>query len=130
MHSGIAAVAFSAIFGTSANNDLSNPYQSSTYSFDGTGVPFGSPGAVTVTASNGVTVPAPNTDSDQITISADGAAPAAFCLFSAADTAKIYTGVTVSAAPTDAGSGMREVSFFYCDLSGGPCVPSIQIGTT
>ena len=56
----------------------------------------------------------------QITISADGAAPAAFRLGGPADTAKIGTGVTVSAAPTDAGSGMRQVAFFYCDLNGGP----------
>ena len=127
--SGIASVDFPSIFGTSANNDPSNPYQSSTYSFDGTGTPFGSPGAVTVTASNGVTVPAPNTTSDQVTISADGTAPAAFGLGGPADTAKIGTGITVSAAPTDAGSGMRQVTFFYCDASGGPCVPSIQIGS-
>src|SRR5439155_5607412 len=128
--SGIVSVDFPSVFGTSANNDPSNPYESSTYSFDGTGTPFGSPGAVTVTASNGVTVPAPNTGSDQITISADGAAPGAFGLGGPADTAKIGTGITVSAAPTDAGSGMRQVSFLYCDLNGGPCVPSIQIGTT
>ena len=38
--------------------------------------PFGSPGAKTVTARNGVTVPAPITANGQITISADGAAPA------------------------------------------------------
>ena len=127
--SGIASVGFPAIFGTSANNDPSNPYQSSTYSFDGTGTPFGSPGAVTVTASNGVTVPAPNTGTDQVTISADGAAPAAFGLGGPADTSKIGTGITVSAAPTDAGSGLRQVAFFYCDASGGPCVPSAQIGS-
>ena len=127
--SGIASVGFPAIFGTSANNDPSNPYQSATYSFDGTGTPFGSPGAVTVTAANGVTVPAPSTSSDQVTISADGTAPAAFALGGPADTAKVGTGITVSAAPTDAGSGLRQVAFLYCDASGGPCVPSIQIGS-
>jgi hypothetical protein len=128
--SGIASVDFPSIFGASANNDPSSPYQSSTYSFDGTGTPFGSPGAVTVTASNGVTVPAPNTSTDQVTISADGASPAPFGLGVPADTAKIGTGIAVSAAPTDAGSGLRQVAFFYCDASGGPCVPSVQIGST
>ena len=41
--SGIASVGFPAIFGTSANSDPSNPYQSAAYAFDGTGTPFGSP---------------------------------------------------------------------------------------
>ncbi|MDX6401170.1 MAG: adhesin/invasin, partial [Gaiellaceae bacterium] len=125
--SGIAKVRFSALLGTAATDDVTSPYQSSTYNFaSGT-----NSGTVNVTAFNGATVGSgANTSTDAFTISADTAAPAAFSLGGPADTAKIGTGVTVSAAPSDADSGVRDVAFFYCDLGGGPCVPSIQVGLT
>ncbi len=118
---------FSALLGTGATDDLTSPYQSSAYNF----APGTNSGSVNVTAFNGVTIGSgANTSTDAFTISADSAAPPAFGLGGPADTAKIGTGVTVSAAPTDAESGVRDVAFFYCDLAGGPCVPSIQIGMT
>jgi hypothetical protein len=125
--SGIAKVRFSALLGTGATDDLTSPYQSSAYNF----APGTNSGAVNVTAFNGATIGSgANTSTDAFTISADAVAPTAFSLGGPADTAKIGTDVTVSAAPTDADSGVRNVAFFYCDLAGGPCVPSIQIGMT
>ena len=130
--SGIAGVGFPAIgsFG-GASSDGTSPYASGTYAFDGTGTPFASPGAATVSARNGVTVPTANTATDAVTIDADGAAPSAFSLGSPADATAVRTGVTVSAAPVDGGSGLRQVDFVYCDRTlSGLCVPSLPIGAT
>ena len=136
--SGVASVDFPAIFGTGGNAGTLNAgsYESSTYAFDGTVTPFGSPGAKTVTASNGVTVPAPNTTNGQITIAADGAAPGPFALGEPVDGTTVRQ-TTVSAAPTDgAGSGIRQVAFSFCDVTSHPaCDPTntglfgVQIGS-
>ncbi len=123
--SGVAQVGFPAAFGTSANSDSTSPYDSSGYTFDGTVTPFASPGSKTVTATNG----AGGSASDQITISADGSAPGAFGLGTPAVASTVGTGINVSASPADAGSGLRQVDFFYCDASGGPCSPSIPLGS-
>jgi hypothetical protein len=125
--SGIASVDFPAIFGTGGNAGTLNAgtYESATYAFDGTVTPFGSPGAKTVTASNGVTVPAANTTNGQITIAADGAAPSPFALGEPTDGTTVRQ-TTVSAAPTDgAGSGIRQVTFSFCDITSHPaCDPT------
>jgi len=97
--SGIAKVRFSALLGTGATDDLTSPYQSSAYNF----ALSTNSGAVNVTAFNGATIGSgATTSTDALTISADAVAPTAFSLGGPADTAKIGTGVTVSAAPTDA----------------------------
>src|SRR5205823_2115656 len=137
--SGVASVDFPAIFGTGGNAGtlIAGTYESATYWFDGTVTPFGSPGAKTVTASNGVTVPAPNMRSGQITIAADDAAPGPFALGKPADGTTVRP-TTVSAAPTDgAGSGIRQVAFSFCDVTSHPaCDPTntglfgVQIGST
>jgi hypothetical protein len=131
--SGILSVDFPAIFGTGSNAGTGGPsYSSATYTFDGTGTPFGSPGSKTVTASNGVTVPGPLTATDQLTIAADNTAPAAFGLGGPADATKARgTSIVVSASPADgAGSGLRQVEFLECDRTATPlCVPSVAIGT-
>ena len=125
--SGISDVRFSALLGTGLTNDTTSPYQSAAYNF----APGSNTGTVNVTAFNGATIgTGANSTSDAFTIAADTAAPGAFALGAPADTSKIGTGVTVSAAPTDGQSGLRQVAFYYCDLGGGPCVPSIQIGLT
>src|SRR5262249_23922470 len=80
--------------------------------------------AVNVTATNG----AGGTASDQITIDADGTAPGAFSLLTPSSATTVGTGFTVSAQPTDGGSGLRQVQFFYCDTNAGPCVPAISLG--
>src|SRR5207248_3732157 len=123
--SGVSDVRFSALLGTGVTDDTTSPYASAPYNF----APGSNSGTVTVTAFNGVTAgTSANSKSDAFTVAADTAAPGAFALGAPADTAKIGTGVTVSAAPSDGQSGLRQVEFYYCDLSGGPCVPSIQIG--
>ncbi len=119
--SGIAKVNFPAIFGT-GSNDQTTPtsgsnYESSVYSFDGTGTPISSPGAETITAYNGDTVPAAITSTDSLTVNADGSGPAAFSLGGPADATKVRTGVVVSASPTDAGSGVSQVAFYECDAT-------------
>ena len=139
--SGIAKVNFPALFGT-GSNDQTTPtsgsnFESSTYSFDGTGSAFSSPGSKTITAFNGDTIPAPITGTDSLTVAADGSGPAAFSLGSPADAAKVSTGVVISASPTDTGSGVNEVAFYECDVTLHPsCDPAntllfgAQIGAT
>ncbi|HEX6788597.1 MAG TPA: invasin domain 3-containing protein [Gaiellaceae bacterium] len=125
--SGIADVRFSALLGTAVTNDATSPFQSAAYNF----APGSNSGTVNVTAFNGATVgTGANSATGSFTIAADSAAPGAFAVGAPADASKIGTGITVSAAPTDSQSGLRQVAFYYCDLSGGPCVPSIQIGLT
>ncbi|HXY80444.1 MAG TPA: SwmB domain-containing protein, partial [Gaiellaceae bacterium] len=72
---GIASVTFPALLATGSNAGThtgGSSYESSTYSFDGTGTPISSPGAETITAANGVTLPSAGTASDSITVTADG----------------------------------------------------------
>ena len=139
--SGIAKVNFPALLGT-GSNDQTTPtsgsnFESSTYSFDGTGSAFSSPGAKTITAFNGDTIPAAITGTDSLTVAADGSGPAAFSLGGPADAAKVSNGVIVSASPTDAGSGVDNVAFYECDVTlHGGCDPTntslfgAQIGAT
>ncbi|HEX3224465.1 MAG TPA: invasin domain 3-containing protein [Gaiellaceae bacterium] len=125
--SGVSDVRFSALLGTGVTDDATSPYQSAAYSFS----PGSNSGTVNVTAFNGATVgTGANSTADAFTIAADTAAPGAFALGAPADASKIGTSVSVSAAPSDGQSGLRQVAFYSCDLSGGPCVPSIQIGLT
>jgi hypothetical protein len=125
--SGVSDVRFAALLGTGVTNDTTSPYQSAAYNF----APGSNSGTVNVTAFNGATVgTGGSTKADAFTIAADTVAPGAFVLGAPADSSKIGTGVTVSAAPSDGQAGLRQVAFYYCDLSGGPCVPSIQIGLT
>ena len=117
---------FPALFGTVANADPTNPYDSSSYTFDGTGTPFGSPGREERSRRR----TAPGTRRATRSRSRPTARPRrAFSLGAPAGGSFVGTGITVSAAPTDAESGLRQVDFFYCDTNGGPCVPSISIGT-
>jgi|GEM_PF-5873558 len=122
--SGLAEVRFGAALGNAATDVASAPFHA-TYSYD----PADDSGTATITAFNTTVGGGSNSTSASLTIAADGTPPAAFSLASPA-AGTIGTGITVSAAPTDAQSGLRQVSFFYCDLSGGPCAPSIQIGLT
>jgi hypothetical protein len=70
--SGVAKVSFSALLGTAAHDVTgASPFQSDVYSF----APGSNSGTVTMTATNGVTVPSPRTAQDAITIAADGTAP-------------------------------------------------------
>src|SRR5581483_3987303 len=127
--SGIAGVDFPALFSTSGAADPTAPY-SRTYAFDGTGTPVSSPGATTITARNGVTVPGPSTQTDSITVEADAAPPAAFDLTSPANGTAVADGATLSAPVTDTGSGVASVTYYYCDVTvSGPCSPSTPIGT-
>ncbi len=139
--SGIAKVTFPALFGTGSNDQTAptsgSNYQSSVYSFDGSGSPISSPGPETVTAFNGDTIPGPITGTDSLTIDADGSGPAAFSLGGPADGAKVASGVVVSASPTDAGAGVDNVTFYACDVTlHAGCDPTntslfgVQIGAT
>ncbi|HTZ05527.1 MAG TPA: SwmB domain-containing protein, partial [Gaiellaceae bacterium] len=140
--SGIAKVNFPALFGTGSNDQTTptsgSTYTSSTYSFDGTGTPITDQGSQTVTAYNGDTVPSGAlTSTDALSVDADGVGPAAFSLGGPADGAKVRTGVVLSAAPSDSGSGVASVAFFECDATAHPgCDPTdtglfgSQVGAT
>ena len=127
--SGIAKVRFPALFGTALNDQatgVAGVYTSASYTADGT-----SPGAKTITAFNGVTTPAAGTAGAALTIQTDGSSPAAFSLGNPNDGAGVRSGVTLSAAPSDTGSGVGTVDFVYCDRTAAPlCTPSTPIGAT
>ena len=129
--SGISSVDFPAIFATGPNagtTTVGDDYESALYTFPGGG--FSSPGLESVTARNGVTFPSAVPANDQLTISADSASPLAFSLAGPADGASVSDGVQISAQPTDADSGLRQVDFLYCDRTADAlCDPSLTIGT-
>ena len=96
-------------------DDSSSPY--------GTSYGFGAlSGSQTVTAYNSAGL----TASDTFTVTPDTSGPNAFSLSAPGAGASIANGQTVSAAPTDGGSGIDQVEFRYC--AGSSC--AFAAGTT
>ncbi|MHB8651268.1 MAG: SwmB domain-containing protein [Gaiellaceae bacterium] len=129
--SGIASVAFPAFFGGGGGtNTGGSNYQSAAYTFPGGG--FASPGSKNVTATNNVTVPSAMTSTAPITISADGTGPTVGALGNGSlNGEKVSTGVLLTTAASDAGSGVKQVSYFYCDRTANSlCTPSIPAGSS
>ena len=104
--SGITQVAFPAVFGSDGVNDPTAPYSTS-YSWS---AGASASGAQTVTATNGAGL----TATSSFTVTPDSTGPAAFALSAPADGATIQNGQAVSAAPSDADSGVAQVEFRYC----------------
>ena len=96
-------------------DDTSSPY--------GTSYGFGAlSGSQTVTAYNGAGL----TASDTFTVTPDTSGPNAFSLSAPGAGSSVANGQTVSASPTDGGSGIDKVEFRFC--AGSSC--SFAAGTT
>ena len=104
--SGIAQVAFPAVFGSDGSDDTSPPYSTS-YSWS---AGASATGAKSVTATNGSGL----TASSSFTVTPDSTGPAPRAIAAPAAGATIQNGQAVSAAPSDADSGVAQVEFRYC----------------
>jgi hypothetical protein len=126
--SGIAKVHFPALLGTPAHDVTgSSPYQSQTYSFTNQSSNLT---GNSIVATNGVTAgDGVNTASTAFDVKVDGAGPTA-TMSAGLNGKAVSSGVLVGAASADAGSGVHEVAFVYCDRTANPvCNPNLAIGT-
>ena len=114
--SGIAQVAFPAVFGSDGSDDTSPPYSTS-YSWS---AGASATGAKSVTATNGSGL----TASSSFTVTPDSAGPSVAITAPAAG-ATVQNGQAVSATSTDALAGVAQVEFRYC--AGATC--SFATGT-
>ncbi len=130
--SGVAKVSFPALLGTAAH-DLTTPsaapdrYTSNTYSFTDQSADI-SP--VTVSATNAATVgDGTATTSASLSLKVDGSGPS-LTLDPSLDGSYVQSGVVIGATSSDAGSGVQQVSFAYCDRTAdAACVPNLSLGS-